>query len=489
MYRIMSLDLIAKKIFYLVVTLSWAAGMFLLVHRHYGHQLPSEAGSAGPVTRPEFIEEQWFGIYLRGEKIGYSSRKLTPANGGYTLHEQLGMKLTVMDTEKTVEAIVDAELGEDLTLLSFRSVLKADIDMDISGRVEDKMLLLSIHTGGTKLSRTVRLKKVTSLYAAVAPGLMKGMGGREKKISMSVFDPATMSIEDVDVEVAGEESIMSMGKMEDAYTLKGNIKGAAFTMWVTGKGEVLREESAMGFTLIKEKKEDALRYEKPSLDFVAQMSVPFNLTMRSPVRYLKIRVSGVALEGLELDGGRQHLNGDILEIRREDLESTPAAGKGVRVSEKYFEETFFIRTKDPEIITLAEKIIGDEKNPRIKARLLNDWLYTNIKKVPVISIPVATEVLGTRAGDCNEHTILYTALARSAGLPARVAVGLVYQSGAFYYHAWPEVYLGEWVAVDPTLGQFPADAAHIRLLTGDIDKQTRLLGIIGNIRFEGLAYL
>ena len=55
------------------------------------------------------------------------------------------------------------------------------------------------------------------------------------------------------------------------------------------------------------------------------------------------------------------------------------------------------------------------------------------------------------AGDCNEHTVLFVALARALGLPARTAVGLVYLDGSFYYHAWPEVWLGEWVAVDPDL--------------------------------------
>ena len=50
-------------------------------------------------------------------------------------------------------------------------------------------------------------------------------------------------------------------------------------------------------------------------------------------------------------------------------------------------------------------------------------------------------MLRTKVGDCNEHTALYVAMARALGIPARIAVGLVYIHGAFYYHAWPEVYL------------------------------------------------
>ena len=81
---------------------------------------------------------------------------------------------------------------------------------------------------------------------------------------------------------------------------------------------------------------------------------------------------------------------------------------------------------------------------------------------------------------------LQPALARAAGLPTRIAVGLVYEGGYFYYHAWPEVLLGDWFPLDPTLGQYPADATHIRLLTGGLREQYRLGGIIGKLKIEVL---
>jgi transglutaminase-like putative cysteine protease len=79
-------------------------------------------------------------------------------------------------------------------------------------------------------------------------------------------------------------------------------------------------------------------------------------------------------------------------------------------------------------------------------------------------------------------------MARSDGIPARIAVGMVFMHGAFYYHAWPEVYLAEsqtrglWLPVDPTLNQFPADATHLRLARGGLDQQAAILPLIGRLK-------
>ena len=102
-------------------------------------------------------------------------------------------------------------------------------------------------------------------------------------------------------------------------------------------------------------------------------------------------------------------------------------------------------------------------------------------------VPSALQVLNSRVGDCNEHTQLYVALARAANVPARVVSGLAYVDGKFYYHSWPEVLLQDWVAVDPTFGQFPADAAHLRFVIGGLTKQTEILRLIGNLRIDVLS--
>jgi transglutaminase-like putative cysteine protease len=88
-------------------------------------------------------------------------------------------------------------------------------------------------------------------------------------------------------------------------------------------------------------------------------------------------------------------------------------------------------------------------------------------------------------GDCNEHAVLLTALARAAGIPAEVEAGLVYQRGRFYYHAWNVLYLGTWVTADSVMGQLPADVTHIRFVRG-AERQIDLVSLIGKARIEVL---
>ena len=75
-------------------------------------------------------------------------------------------------------------------------------------------------------------------------------------------------------------------------------------------------------------------------------------------------------------------------------------------------------------------------------------------------------VLELRRGYCEQFAGSYAAMARSIGIPARVAVGFtpgvvdpedpeLYRVRGEHAHAWPELFLGEygWVAFEPTPGR------------------------------------
>ena len=117
------------------------------------------------------------------------------------------------------------------------------------------------------------------------------------------------------------------------------------------------------------------------------------------------------------------------------------------------------------------------------------WVYDYLEKNPTASLPSALDVLEMKKGDCNEHSILFTALARAIGLPTKIYVGLVNLYGyAYYYHAWCAVWLGKWVPIDPTFNQFPADVGHLKLKEGEIAEQAVVLKVVGKLKIEAIEY-
>ncbi|OGW57201.1 MAG: hypothetical protein A2Z09_06280 [Nitrospirae bacterium RBG_16_43_8] len=476
-----------KRLFYAAIVILWVATSALLLFRHNGLNQAAYYAVNKAIFPEELYKGQWMGLYYKGEKTGYSHRKVEKAGDGYKISEKMKMRLNVMNVQKDIETFTAAYLGSDMKLRSFEFMLNSDVTMNIKGRVEGRNLKVSMETAGAKSERVIVLKDEPSLNLSLIPNILMEGIKPDKKIRMAVIDPITMTQEHVLVEVGGKERIMSMNVMQEVFRLSGSFKGIEFSVWLTEKGEVLREESPLGFVSVKETEADAIQLGNPSVDIIAQVAVPVNLKLPFDTKYLRVKLSGINLKVLEIDGGRQNLKGDVLEIRKEDLKKVSEI-QSIKVNEEYLKDTVFIQSKDPMIVSLAMEIVRHEKDALKKAMLIYEWVYRNIKKTPTVTIPMATEVLKSKRGDCNEHTMLYTALARAAGIPTRIALGLTYKDGYFYYHAWPEIFVTQWIAIDPTLGQFPADAAHIRITTGGIDKQMLILAVIGKIRIEGLEY-
>ena len=132
----------------------------------------------------------------------------------------------------------------------------------------------------------------------------------------------------------------------------------------------------------------------------------------------------------------------------------------------------------------ARKIVGDEADCRWRrARLIEKWVYKTLKKSYDANADSALEILESKAGDCTEHSLLFVALCRAAGVPAREVGGLAYVGGkkpAFGWHAWAEIHDGhQWVSVDPTWNQVYVDGTHLKMSEGDRDLAwTNVLGTL-----------
>lgn len=119
------------------------------------------------------------------------------------------------------------------------------------------------------------------------------------------------------------------------------------------------------------------------------------------------------------------------------------------------------RSDDKSVMEKARSIAGEEQDAWQVARKLTDWTYKNLKWKRV-DYATTQQTLATLEADCLEFSQLYVAMARSLGLPARIVSGMAFGGASFGGHAWVEVYVGEWIEVDPTWGTDFVDATHIR---------------------------
>jgi transglutaminase-like putative cysteine protease len=245
-------------------------------------------------------------------------------------------------------------------------------------------------------------------------------------------------------------------------------------------------------TLEKTTKEMALAGLSAAEDITEIASVKSNVIINNPRKtaFLKVKLSGIDVDALYLNGGRQTLHrtisGNTLSIARESMKDISTTTEKIPTADlkAFLRPEQFIESDHLTITELAAKIVSSDDLPMLKAQKLVNWIFKNIEKRPVISIPDAVTTLKNRIGDCNEHAVLLAALARAAGIASKIESGLVYLNGRFYYHAWNLLYVGQWITADSVFGQIPADAARIRFASGNPQSQLELLPVIDRVGIE-----
>jgi hypothetical protein len=479
------------KIIKTIILLFWVVMMSMLIERTY---LRPASVIALDVVTEEGIRagDEWFGIYQQDRKIGHAHTQTGIEGDAYHLFEESEMDVLALERVQRVSTVINTYTTRTFQLKYFDFKLRSGLStMDIKGAVVGKQLVIDIITAGETRKESFRLKEPVYLTPNIRPAVVRLGLEPGKRYRFPLFNPATMSTEDAFVTVEAKETIKVGDTDLAVYKLKESFQGMEATAWITQEGETIKEESPLGYWLLKETQVEAMKRDKrgPAVDIIALVKIPSSpVENAGTVTVLKARLSGAPLEGFELDGGRQAWKDGIIDVRSTAGASSyqiPSADKD-RAAE--LKPTMLVQSDDKDIREQTAAIIKKEKDARTAAKLLNTWVYETINKQPVVSIPSAVEVLKQKVGDCNEHTTLYTAFARAAGIPSRMAAGIVYMKNGFYYHAWPEIWLGEWTAVDPTFNQFPADATHIRFVTGDLARQADILKLVGKLKVEVLEY-
>ena len=436
-------------------------------------------------------ESNWMGIYLSGQKIGYVHTEIEPlATGGYEILEFSRLQGAMMGQMQHMRMRMTVITDSTLALISFEGRLEADpYTTEFAGSITDNVLAIEVTAGGRKTDKFIPAPEPIYLSQAIKPLLMAGRLESSDSLKLAGFDPMSLEMQELMVIGADMENHSLWNQDVLARKLTTRLSGFESTVYVDEAGNALAEFGPLGMMMRKEEMEVALSLgdQETTVDFLAIYSIKPMGSLRAPRRatLTSFKVSGIDLNSVVASSGRQRLvdaQSGVIEI---DLNPETEENLNRSLLDEYTRDAPYIESRDKSIREAAIKAVSGAWTLSDSLDHLTSWVYRAVKKKPAAGLPSAIAVLNTLEGDCNEHTVLFTALARSLGIPTRMQLGVVYQAGRFFYHAWPASWIdGRWREIDPTFGQFKADAARISLVSGDLSDSVNLIGSMGNIEIQ-----
>lgn len=469
----------------IAIVLVWAALMAALVRRE--HAARGLDASTLPAVDARAASDRdavdWFGIYQNDRKIGWARRAERHGATGATLEDESHLALAMLGEPQAVTTTLYAETDADDGLRRFRFVLVSPAGtFAASGESDGMTLEVRYGPEGRSDRLSVPLDEPVQLAAALRPRLAAAWPEAGARFTHRVLSPTSLHYEPVRVVVEGRET------MDGVETLRiaEETDGVSTHAWIDRAGRTVREEGALGFVLRREPGDVAKTGidESAPVDLAATARVPYDGTIADPraLAHLALRVRGEAAGRVPDAAPRQRVTGDVVRIVREPPAAATAAATDDDL-DRYRRPSPFIESDDPGLVARAQSIVAGAPTAREKVQRILDWVAAHVEQEPSLTIPSARDVLRTRRGDCNEHAVLVAALARAAGVPARVAAGVAYVGDGFYYHAWNEVWLDGWVSADAVFRQMPVDATHVKLLDGGPERHVQLAQVIGRLAF------
>lgn len=432
--------------------------------------------------------DEYLGLYKGGDKIGYASYRTQPATLGkknvtrtdtktimrfMLLGSPVDMNMTSStwtsnEGKPLVMRFVQSSAGRSETVVATFGTRTVEIDIASGGRNVHKSL--PIPAGGAIVDDPLEV-----LVGKNAP-----IGAKQ---TVFVLDPTTATFMKNQVVLVGPKETTVRERPLKATLIQIIDPRMTMDVYVGSKGELLKVEGPMGIEMLPESKEVALSMAgtgyKPSSDLAFTTSIRPDKQISDPetLTGLTIQVTGRDLSQLPSDEHQTVRKNDVgwvvdvhpPKLRKDRLATIAASGLA---KPQWLQPTLHIPCDSKTFRDLSKRIIKGETKVVPAALAIKEFVTNTMR--PNAGIGVlrdASEVLSSKEGVCRDYAILTVTLMRAAGIPARLASGVVNWQGDFYYHAWAEVWDGDnWIGIDSTVPQKQISAAHVKLADGNVEE-------------------
>ena len=441
-------------------------------------------------------QDDWLNLTLMGTKIGYAHIYMEKSRfeGEETIRVRADM---VMDLKRTgtglrLTTTRVSYVGMDLVPRYFITTSnETGQEKRVEGRIKDGVAYLETSLAGKTTHTQTSISVDTIFEQMIGYFLLQRSIQVGDAHTLHVFNLDLMKPVKTDIKVLREDRIEFDGVMEPVYIVSYTMDimgGLTTTQWLGHNGTAYRMEvGLMGLKMVLAKTDmQTALGESGEVDVILNTKIFAQGGTPTPrARHFKayLRLTEGQLDKAVVINYRQKLQVDedprhgVINI------NVPVINRNLPIQNQpdneelsqFLKSTVYIQAEHPMIRAKAVEVLDGEMDAWKSAQKLCRWVYESIcDKNLKVGFGSALQTLESLAGDCTEHTVLMIAMARSVGIPARVCAGLVFQRDAFYYHFWPEVYVGEWVAMEPTLGQTQADANHIQLAGSELESDSML---------------
>jgi len=453
------------------------------------------AGGVWGVELDDLAGESWYGLYMNGDKIGYAQSVVEiDADGSVRVTQDMVFRLAMVGSRQDMQTVTERRYRPDGSLARVQSEVE-----DPSGRsrfvaqVTDQAMELRKEVGGAETVKSLKPPRESLSDWLKAAAVVEAGPEIGQTFEAYLFEPMLGAELHVTSEVTGMQERIIEGVATNVYEVQSLVRpmGLTSTSYIAESGELLEDQVANGLITMRLEPETMAKDLAYENDTIISNAALVDAPIANPRRRetLTLRIDGPLAPGQRIDDAGQRFERDGTGYRfvgrRVELErggaTLPVDDASVA---RWLAPSTFVQSDHPRVVAQARDIVGDETDALEATRKLVAWVNENMESAFSARLTNALEVLNSLEGDCTEHSILFVALARAAGLPAREVAGLIYAelpAPGFYFHQWAKVWVGEWMDVDPTFDQVFADATHIKLSEGDLVEQMSLLPVIGQI--------
>lgn len=428
-------------------------------------------------------QEVWIGLFIKGQKIGYSrSLESEATHQGKTI--QKVESSTVIDAGllgQSMSTRIDSTTFRDgdKTLQMRFEISSAGRKQITIARFEADAIALELDNSGSKSTKRIPLPKDAPVVDDATMALLQDGVATGTSKTYYVLDPMTLSLSKNVATLKGPAKV-KVGDVEHDATLIEVVESRATTrLYVSSKGDFVKGEGPMGIEMLPITKQEALEVSTGTVDLADSTRIVPNKPIPDPasLKQLRLRVSGRDLKNLPSDTHQtleQDQGGWEVSIHPTPWESLTNAsisqmgiGRGAALS-----PSTLIPSDSKRFINLAGDLIKGKNTLREMVSTIHSHVHRLMR--PNAGIGVlrdAGEVLTTKEGVCRDYAILTATILRAAKIPARLCSGLIYMDGAFYYHAWVEVWDSKkWIGVDSTRPNGELTPGHVKLAHGNVDE-------------------